>query len=65
MSKGLHGRWTTKSDSGRVNGVTTTQNVLIDGMPHHVKDMQPIVGPSSLTNSSDVFSEKNRIVTIA
>ena len=51
---------------GRVTGITSVQNITVDGMPRHVKDLRPIVGPGQLTVSSDMVSEdaSERFVTI-
>ena len=61
-----HGRCTTKYKVGRVTGITSVQNITVDGMPRHVKDMRPIVGPGHLTVCSDMVSEdaSERFVTI-
>ena len=52
-----HGRCTTKYKVGRVTGITSVQNITIDGMPRHVKDLRPIVGPGQPTVCSDMVSE--------
>ena len=36
-----HGRCTTKYKVGRVTGITSAQNITVDGMPRHMKDLQP------------------------
>ena len=58
-----HGRCTTKYKVGRV---TSVQNITVDGMPRHVKDLRPIVGPGQPTVCSDMVSEtaSERFVTI-
>ena len=52
-----HGRCTTKYKVGRVTGITSVQNITGDGMPRHMKDLWPIVGPGQLTICSDMVSE--------
>ena len=51
---------------GHVTGITSLQNITVDGMPRYVKDLQPIVGPGQLTVCSDMVSEdaSERFVTI-
>ena len=64
--KAPHGRCTTKYKVGRVTGITSAQNITVDGMPRHVKDLQPIVGPGQPTVCSDMVSENasKRFVTL-
>ena len=52
-----HGRCTTKYKVRRVTGITSVQNITVDGMPRHVKDLGPIVGPGQPTVCSDMVSE--------
>ena len=52
-----HGRCTTKYKVGRVTGITSAQNITVDGMPSHVKDLRPIVGPGQPKVCSDMVSE--------
>ena len=52
-----HGRCTTKYKVGRVTRITSVQNIMVDGMPCHVKDLRPIVGPGQSTVCSDMVSE--------
>ena len=61
-----HGRCTTKYKVGRVIGITRAQNITVDVMPRHVKDLRPIVGPGQPTVCSDMVSEdaSERFVTI-
>ena len=61
-----HGRCTTKYKVGRVTGITSVQNITVDGMPRHVKDLRLIVGPGQPTVCSDKISEDAsvRLVTI-
>ena len=61
-----HERCTTKYKVGRVTGITSAQNITVDGMPRHVKDLRPIVGPGQPTVCSDMVSENasERFVTI-
>ena len=61
-----HGQCTTKYKVGCVTGVTSAQNIMVDGMPHHMKDLWSIVGPGQLTVCSDIVSENasERFVTI-
>ena len=51
---------------GHVTGITSAQNITVDGMPRHVNDLQPIVGPGQSTVCSDMVSEdaSERFVTI-
>ena len=61
-----HGRCATKYKVGRVTGITSVQNITVDGMPCHVKDLRPIVGPGQPMVCSDMVSEdaSERFVTI-
>ena len=61
-----HGRCTTKYKVGRVTGITSAQNITINGMPRHVKDLRPIERPGRPTVCSDIVSENasERFVTI-
>ena len=59
-----HGRCTTKYKIGRVTGITSAQNVSIDEMPRHIKDLRPIIGPGPSTDCSDGSSESERIITV-
>ena len=61
-----HGRCATKYKVGRVTRITSVQNITVNGMPRHVKDLRPIVGPGQLTVCSDMVSEdaSERFVTI-
>ena len=52
-----HGRCTTKYKVGCGTGITSVQNITVDGMPRHVKDMRPIVGSTQPTVCSDMVSE--------
>ena len=49
-----------------VTGITSAQNITVDRMPHHVNDLQPIVGPGLLMVCSNMVSENasERFVTI-
>ena len=62
-----HGQCTTKYRVGHVTRITSVQNIMVDGMPHHVKDLRPIVGPGQPTVCSDMVSEdaSERFVTIS
>ena len=61
-----HGRCTTKYRVEHVTRITSAQNITVDGMPRHVKDLRPIVGPGQPTVCSDMVSEdaSERFVTI-
>ena len=61
-----HGRCTTKYKVGRVTRITGVQNITVNGMPRHVKDLRPIVGPGQSTVCSDMVSEdaSERFVTV-
>ena len=61
-----HRQCTTKYKVGCVTGITSVQNITTDGMPCHVKDLRPIVGPGQSTVYSDMVSEdaSKRFVTI-
>ena len=52
-----HGRCAIKYNVGRVTGITAAQNITVDGMPRHVKDLRPIVEPGQPTVFSDISSE--------
>ena len=51
---------------GRVTGMTSVQNITVDGMPCHVKDLRPIVELGQPMVCSNVVSENvsERFVTI-
>ena len=51
---------------GRVTEITSVQNIMVNGMPCHVKDLRPIVRPGQPTVCSDMVSEdaSERFVTI-
>ena len=61
-----YGRCTTKYKVGCVTGITSVQNIMVDRMPCHVKDLRPIVGPGQPMVCSDMVSENEseRFVTI-
>ena len=61
-----HGRCITKYKVGCVTEITSVQNITVDRMPCHVKDLRPIVGPGQPTVCSDMVSENasERFVTI-
>ena len=42
---------------GRVTRITSVQNITVDRMLCHVKDLRPIVGPGQPTVCSDMISE--------
>ena len=52
-----HGRCTTKYKVGHVTGITSALNITVDGMPRHMKELRPIVGPGQPTVCSDMVSE--------
>ena len=60
------GRCTTKYKMGRVTGINSVQNITVDGMPRHVKDLRPIVGPGQPMVCFGMVSENasERFVTI-
>ena len=41
--KNPRGKYTTKYSTSRVTEVISPQSVKIDGVPHHVKDIQPVI----------------------
>ena len=51
---------------GRVTGITSAQNIMVNRIPRHVKDLRPIVEPDQPTVCSDIVSENasERFVTI-
>ena len=61
-----HGQCTTKYKVGHVTGITSVQNITVDRIPHHMKDLRRIVGPGQPTVCSDMISENvsERFVTI-
>ena len=50
------GKCTTKYSTGRVTEVISPQSVKIDGVPHHVKDLQPVI-QMQLSSSDESDSE--------
>ena len=64
--KAPHGRCTTKYKVGRVTRITSAQNITVDGIPRHMKDLRPIVRLGQPTVCSDMASENasERFVTI-
>ena len=65
LSVGKDSTWT-KYKVGCVTGITSAQNITVDGMSCHRKDLRPIVGLGQLTVCSDMVSENvsERFVTI-
>ena len=54
--KNPHGKCTTKYGTGRITEVISLQSVKIDGVPRHVKDLQPVIQTqlsSDKSNSED------------
>ena len=50
---------------GRVTGVISPQNILVDGMPRHVRDLRPVIGLDTLENGSDseLSTQSARMIT--
>ena len=51
---------------GRVTGVISPQNVLVDGMPRHVRDLCPVIGlnTSEIGSDSELSTRSARMITI-
>ena len=55
-AKDPHGRCTTRYKRGSVTEVTSPQNIMVDGMPRHAKDLRPVVRSSNATEEPDAPS---------
>lgn len=66
VGKTPNGQWTTKYGVERVTGNTGMQNISVNGMPRHVRDLRPIVGPGPQMACSDTPSDRGgeRFITI-
>ena len=51
---------------GRVTGVVSSQNVHVNGMPRHVRDLRPAIGldTSEVGSDSELSTESARVITI-
>ena len=60
------GRCTSPYPRGRVTGVISPQNVLVDGMPRHVRDLRPVIGLNTSESGSDseLSTRSARVITI-
>ena len=54
--KNPRGKCTTKYSTGHVTEVISPQSVKIDGVPRHVKDLQPVI-QTQLSSSAESDSE--------
>ena len=61
-----NGRCTSPYARGRVTGVISSQNVLVNGMPHHVRDLHPIIvlDTSEGGSDSELSTQSARVITI-
>ena len=51
--KSLNARCTTKFGSGKIDEIISPQTMLIDGIPHHVKDVHPCCASSTLEDNEE------------
>ena len=51
--KTANGCCTSPYTRGCVTGVISPQNILVDGMPHHVRDLRPVIGLDTSESGSD------------
>lgn len=60
------GRCTSPYTRGYVTGVISPQNILVDGMPRHVRDLRPLMGSSASESGSDseFLTQSARVITI-
>ena len=61
-----NGQCTSPNARGCVTGVICSQNVLINGMPCHVRDLRPIIGldTSEKGSDSELSTQSARVITI-
>ena len=61
-----NGHCTSPYARGRVRCVISSQNVLVNGMPRHVKDLRPIIGLNTSERGSDseLSTQSSRVITI-
>ena len=61
-----NGRCTSPYAHGCVTGVISPQNVLVGGMPRHVRDLRPVIGMDTSENGSDseLSTQSARMITI-
>ena len=64
--KTLNGRCTSPYARGHVTGVISSQNVLVNGMPYHVRDLCPVIGLDTSEGGSDseLSTQSARVITI-
>ena len=61
-----NGRCTSPYARGHVTGVISSQNVLVNGMPRHVRDLRPVIGldTSERGSDSELSTQSARVITI-
>ena len=61
-----NGRCTFPYARGRVTGVISSQNVLVNGIPCHVRDLRPVIGldTSEGRSDSELSTQNARVITI-
>ena len=61
-----NGRCTSPYARGHVTGVISSQNVLVNGMPRHVRDLRPVIGldTSEGGGDSELSTQSARVITI-
>ena len=64
--KTSNGRCTSPYTRRRVTGVISPQNILVDGMPCHVRDLRPVIGLNTSESGSDseLSTQSARMITI-
>ena len=64
--KTSNGRCTSPYAPGRVTGVISSQNVLVNEMPRHVRDLRPVIGLDTSEGGSDseLSTQSARVITI-
>ena len=60
-------RCTSPYARGRVTGGISSQNVLVNGMPRHVRDLRPVIGLDTSEGGSDseLSTQSARVITIS
>ena len=50
----------------RITDVLSPQNILVNGMPHHVRDLRPVIGLDTSESGSDseLSTQSARMITI-
>ena len=60
--KNPRGKCTTKYSTGRVTEVINPQSVKIDGVPHHVKDLRPVIQTQLSSSDKSDSEDSERLI---